>query len=351
MKILHTADIHLKSFGDERWTALETIIEIAKRERIDILTVSGDLFDAETDTENLRPKIQDVFSNNGFKIVLIPGNHDCTVCQGMYFGSDATILTDLAKPFEQENVRIWGFPFEEITTEEIIEKLAFLKNKLDKEHINILLHHGELLDAFFSRRDFGEEGEQRYLPLKLSYFKDMKLDYVLSGHFHSNFRVWKFDGGGFFVYPGSPISITKKETGQRKLNLFEVGKDPTPYLLETPYFEEVAITLDPFKEDHPLEIVKEELSKVKPTAHVILTINGYINGNKIGMTEDSFAKAVQEETKNKCETHFEFKDVESILENDLFKSYLEKLDKRGFTDERKVQLRNLAIKAMMESKA
>ena len=198
---------------------------------------------------------------------------------------------------KKDNVRIWGIPFEEITTEEIIEKLAFLKNKLNKEHINILLHHGELLDAFFSRRDFGEEGEQRYLPLKLSYFKDMKLDYVLSGHFHSNFRVWTFDGGGFFVYPGSPISITKKETGQRKLNLFEVGKDPTPYLLETPYFEEVTITLDPFKENNPLEIVKEELSKVKPTAHVILMINGYINGTKIGMTEDSFAKAVKKKQK------------------------------------------------------
>jgi len=80
-------------------------------------------------------------------------------------------------------------------------------------------------------------------------------------------------------------------------------------------------------------------------------INGYINGTKIGMTEDSFAKAVQEETKNKCETHFEFKDVKAILENDLFKSYLEKLETRGFTDERKVQLRDLAIKAMMESNA
>jgi exonuclease SbcD len=351
LKILHTADIHLKSLCDERWAALEKIIEVGKREHIDVLAISGDLFDAENDTENLRPKIREVFSNNGFKIVLIAGNHDCTVCQGMYFGSDATILTDSAQPFELDNARIWGLPFEETTTERIIEKIAFLKSRLDKEYTNILLHHGELLDAFFSRKDFGEEGEQRYMPLKLSYFKDMDLDYVLSGHFHSHFNVWTFDDRRFFVYPGSPISITRKETGQRKLNLFEVGKNPTPYPLDTPHFEDLAITLDPFEEKHPIQLVKEELTKVNPPASVILTINGYINGKKIGMTEASFVKAVEEATKGKCELHFEFKDVESILENDLFKSYLEKLNQKDFPDEKKNQLRDLAIRAMMEAKA
>lgn len=350
MKVLHTADIHLRTYADDRWATLERILKVGKEERIDVLAISGDLFDAETDAENLRPKIQEIFSNNGFKIVLIPGNHDCTVCKGMYFGSDAKILTNLAEPFEQDNVRIWGLPFEEINTEQILEKLVLLRNKLDKEHTNILLHHGELLDAFFSRRDFGEEGEQLYMPLKLSYFKDMGIDYVLSGHFHSNFRVWTLDGGGYFVYPGSPISITRKETGQRKLNLFEVGKNPTQYFLDSPYFEDVTLTLDPFEETHPIEIVKEELSKAKPAASVILTIKGYINGKKIGMTEELFAKAVEEATKGKCELHLEFKNVQSILEDDLFKSFSQKLDKQGFPDEKRNQLRDIAIKAMMEAK-
>lgn len=351
MKILHTADLHLKTYRDPRWLALEAILAIGKKEKIEVLAISGDLFDAESDTENLRPRIRDVFSNNGFKIVLIPGNHDCTVCQGMYFGSDAKVLTDLAEPFEQDNVRIWGLPFEEIATEQIIEKLAFLKGKLKKEHNNILLHHGELLDAFFSRRDFGEEGDQRYMPLKLSYFKGMNLDYVLSGHFHSNFSVWTLDGDGFFVYPGSPISITRKETGQRKVNLFDVGKNPTQYLLDTPYYEEATITLDPFEDKHPIEIVKERLAKVNPSASLTLTINGYINAKKIGMTEASFGKALEKTTKGKCDLHQEFRDVESILENDLFKRYLEKLDQKSFSPEKKSLLRELAIKAMMEEEA
>jgi exonuclease SbcD len=70
---------------------------------------------------------------------------------------------------------------------------------------NILLCHGELLDAFFSRTCFGAEGEGRYMPFKLSYFDDLNIDYVLAGHFHSRFDVWQLKNGGYFVYPGSPI--------------------------------------------------------------------------------------------------------------------------------------------------
>lgn len=110
MKILHTADVHLGTFGDERWSALQTILNIGKKERVDVLTISGDLFDEKLDVENLRPKIRELFSNNGFDIVIISGNHDCNVCTDMYFGSDVKVLSDVGKPFEKEDVRIWGLP-------------------------------------------------------------------------------------------------------------------------------------------------------------------------------------------------------------------------------------------------
>ena len=76
MKILHTADIHLRTYLDDRWAALEKILDVGKKQKIDVLAISGDLFDAQLDTEKLRPKIREVFSNNDFQIVLIPGNYD-----------------------------------------------------------------------------------------------------------------------------------------------------------------------------------------------------------------------------------------------------------------------------------
>lgn len=353
MKILHTADIHLREHGGDRWDTLQKLIEIGKKERIDVFVISGDLFDKGVDAEKLRPKIREIFSNNGFKIVLIPGNHDCNSYKsGMYFGEDTIILSDLNTPFEYKDVRIWGMPFELIEGEKILVKLHSLVNNLIADKKNILLYHGELLDAFFSRRDFGEEGEERYMPIKLSYFKDLNIDYVLAGHFHSSFDVRTLENGGYFVYPGSPISISKRETGQRKVNIFEVGEPPKAYSLNTPYFEEVVIEFDPYKDKKPLETVKASFKDLHPEARVILIIKGYVNGKEIGMSESEIVKRIKEIIGGKCiEEYYEFRDIQTILEDDLFKKLLDKLEQSDYEDEKKMQMQEIAIKAMMEARS
>ncbi len=353
MKILHTADIHLREYEDNRWKALQKLIEIGKKKKIEIFIVSGDLFDKDVNAEALRPKIREVFSNNGFKIMLIPGNHDSdSYTSGKYFGGDVVVLTDLNKPFEYKDVVIWGLPFEPIEGEKILDKLRSLSNNLSRNKKNILLYHGELLDAFFSRKDFGDEGEERYMPVKLSYFKDLDLDYVLAGHFHSKFEVWNLKNGGYFVYPGSPISITKRETGQRKVNIFEVGEPPGEYSLDTPYFEEVVVEFNPFSSKNPIEVIKEELKRVPPEANIILTIKGYINCEEIKVSETKVIKQIEEIIKDRCNKEDfkpEFKDIHTILEDDLFKIFVKKLEKKGYDKARKKQLLDVAIKAMMEA--
>jgi len=354
MKILHTADIHLREYGDERWKTLQQLIEIGKKEKVELFVISGDLFDKGINAEILKPKIREIFSNNGFKIILIPGNHDSEAYKsGMYFGEDTIILTDLNEPFEYKDLIIWGLPFEDIEGEKILTKLHSLKNNMATNKRNIILYHGELLDAFFSRKDFGEEGKRRYMPVKLSYFKDLNVDYVLAGHLHSKFDMWILENGGYFVYPGSPVSITKREIGQRKVNIFEVGKPPAEYPLDTPHFEEVVIELDPFIEKHPVEIIEEHLKEVHPEASIILTVKGYINSEKIKISESELVKQIKEIIKEKSivEKHFEFKDIYAILEDALFKSFIKKLEQTDYDEEKKKQLRELVIKAMMEVKS
>lgn len=352
MKILHTADIHLREYGDERWKTLQKLIEIGKEEKIGVFAISGDLFDKDINAEKLRPKIRDIFSNTGFKIVLISGNHDSdSYTSGLYFGEDIVILTDLNTPFEHEDVRIWGMPFEPIDGAEILNRLHLLGAKLTSDKKNILLYHGELLDAFFSRKDFGDEGEERYMPVKLSYFKDLKIDYVLAGHFHSSFDAWKLENGGYFVYPGSPISITRRETGQRKVNIFEVGTSPNGYPLDTPHFEEVVIEFDPFKDKDPIETVERRLENLHLKAKIILTIEGFVNSEVIGMNEDELTKQIKKIVAVKCiEDHYHFRDIRVILEDDLFKSFMEKLERTDYDEEKKKCMYNIAIKAMMEAR-
>jgi DNA repair exonuclease SbcCD nuclease subunit len=275
MKILHTADLHIREYEDDRWKTLQKLIETGKKEKVEIFVISGDLFDKDVDAENLRPKIRNIFSKNGFKIVLLPGNHDCnSYKRGMYFGEDTTILSDLGTPFEWKDIRIWGMPFETIEGKNILIKLHSLANKLTPDKKNILLYHGELLDAFFSRRDFGEEGEERYMPAKLSYFKDLNIDYVLAGHFH-----------------------------------------------------------------------------FQPEARIILIIKGYINGKEMEISESEMVSQIKEIIHEKCiEEQYEFKDIQTILEDDLFKKFKGKLSESEYDEEKKKSIQEIAIKSMMEAK-
>jgi len=356
MKILHTADIHLREYDDDRWKTLQKLIEIGKQEKVEIFVISGDLFDKDIDAENLRPKIREVFSNTGFKIILLPGNHDSeSYKSGMYFGEDVFILTNLNEPFEYKDLRIWGLPFEPIEGDRILSKLRLLASNLATDKRNVLLYHGELLDTFFARKDFGDEDEggKRYMPVRLSYFKDLNIQYVLAGHFHSKFDIRKLGNERYFVYPGSPISITEAEIGQRGVNIFEVGGPPKEYLLDTPHFEEVSIEFDPFGEKNPVEIVKERLEKVHPQAIIILIIKGYIDGERIGISESELVKQMEEITKEKAvkSLRLEFSDIHTILQDDLFKNFVSKLERRNYGEEKNKQLRDLAIRAMIEARA
>lgn len=355
MKILHTADIHLREYGDDRWNALQTLISIGKQDKIDVFVISGDLFDKEFDAENLRPRIRETFSNNGFKVVIIPGNHDVEAYrQGLFFGEDVVLLDTINEPYEYNGIRIFGIPFESnMDSEKVLRRLWSIRNDLTDDKTNILLYHGELLDEFYTSRDYGGEGERRYMPVRLSFFHDMNVKYVLAGHFHSRFRYWRLDNGGYFVYPGSPVSITKREIGQRMVNVFEVGEKPVEIPVDTFHFQEINVMLDPFDDRNPIEILKNELNRVHKSASVILEVGGYINSEKINMTEAEVVAEINRVLQGKpiAERNLMFRDVREILENDLFRRFLEKLEQTDFDDLKRKQLKYLAIKAMMESRS
>ncbi|MCB0277342.1 MAG: metallophosphoesterase, partial [Calditrichaeota bacterium] len=46
MKILHTADVHIREKDDERWQALAHLLELGKAHQINVLVIAGDLFDS-----------------------------------------------------------------------------------------------------------------------------------------------------------------------------------------------------------------------------------------------------------------------------------------------------------------
>ena len=135
------------------------------------------------------------------------------------------------------------------------------------------------------------------------------------------------------------------------MNIFEVGKPPQEYNLNTSHFEEVIVEFDPFIEERPLEIVRKHIAELHPKAKVILTIKGFISKDKAKITEEELVKQIKEIAKEKSiEEHFEFKDIQIILEDDLFKTFMGKNKLSDFDEEKKKKLCDLAIKAMIKAK-
>ncbi len=350
LKILHTSDLHLCEDREERWEALVELVRIGTKENIDVMAISGDLFNEDVDADLLRPRLREVLGGGDFETLILPGNHDRNSYRdGLFFGKRVRVIYNLDEPVEIGDVRFWGMPFEPLHTEEIAMRLRNWRNKLDDEKTHILMYHGELLDSFFSRQDLGDEGYERYMPLKLSYFKDIKVNYVLAGHFHSNFGVWEMENGGYFVYPGSPVPVTRREKGCRKFNMFTAGEPPREMTLDTFHYEEVIIDLDPFDTRRPLSVISQYLDNLHPAAKVILCVRGFINGEAQGMNEQEFVKEIKRMAESRCigEMVFEFRDVSTILESDLFLMFMERLEKSEFPPEKKIQVRDMTIKAMM----
>jgi DNA repair exonuclease SbcCD nuclease subunit len=352
MKILHTADIHLRTAGDERWRALRTIINVADTEGAGLVVISGDMFDRGVDAHTLKVPIRELLQECRAKIVILPGNHDAlALAAGDYYGANVHVLADADGHVDTEDVRVFGLPFEKIGGEKVIERLLSIRGRRRTDATNILLYHGELLDVLFVRGVFGEEEETGYMPVPLSAFDESGIDYVLAGHFHSNFDARQYRGG-YFVYPGSPVSITRKETGVRRVNLFETGDPPRPFAIESRYYEDVVVTLSPFAGagKDPLGTIEQRIAACAPNAHVLLTVTGMVDLTTLEMTEEQFAEAVAALSDVRVEMVAErWLDVSTVRDSELFVRFMEKLERASLPEAQKEAIRDMTLESMMEA--
>ncbi len=356
VKILHTSDLHLKSDSEERWKALEVIVDKAKENAVDILVICGDLFDTKEDASKSYEKLRAIFSGTSFKTLILPGNHDATFYEeGFYLGENVIIISENKNTFDFDNVRIAGIPFKKEYAD--AEGTFEVLNRANKLSIfgktNILLFHGELTDPRYKPDDFGEKG--RYMPVEKKFLDTINFDYILAGHFHTNFNVVKTQKG-FFIYPGSPVSITKKETGKRKINILEIGNEPKALEINTMYYEEIIVQIDPFSEITPIEQVEKQIEDLKLSNNCtyecrpIFKLIGYFNGYKYSLTENALYEKIQtimKEFNKNAIIEFELKDIGRIIESDVFKKVKDKILKRNLDDDAKDRLIKLFLEAMM----
>lgn len=324
VKVLHSSDLHIKEKGDERWSTLETIIRKCKEENVDYLVLSGDVFHNSTVAHKNRQGLRGLFEEASFTTYIIPGNHDADCYpEDIYIGSNVHLLRK--KPFtikEEEQVRFIGLPYQDVSDERITDILLDIESEIDDEKTNLLLFHGDLVDVY-SGADGGGEGNRTYMPMHLSYFNQSSISYVLAGHYHTDFIIRKYgakDKNGYFVYPGSPVSTTKKETDKRCVNIFEVGGDPKSVPVDTAYYKRVSLKFTGI-EENPLSKIKEKIQH-KPKRTQYFELNGFIS-----VPEKQFQKDLNT---LKEEHSVEFKNrvrqLSHLTETNLYKSFMEKLE-------------------------
>lgn len=357
MSILHTSDLHLSSVGDERWKALEAVVDRAVELGVSVLTVGGDLFDRDVDAEQLRPDLRSLFSGNPFRVVIVSGNHDDrAVRAGLHFGNNVDLVTDPEEPvvLADANLRFWGIPYEDLGPEEVYGRVRSIAESLtdENEWLDCLLYHGQLVHGDYRNDGFGDEGSGQYMPLRLEYLEDSGLDYVLAGHYHTRARSHSYTGGTF-LYPGSPVPVTRSETGPRHCYHVKNGDGYEALDLDRPYYENLEVTLRPDDTDSPLDRIRARLDALEERVRPILTVEGYFDGRRFERSESELDREVRDELSARDgETDYEFRarDVGGVLDSDLYADFEKRLsEERVGDDPDDESVREMVLEAMMRA--
>lgn len=334
MKLILTADIHLRSDRPERLDALKQVVDHCQEEEVCYLLIAGDMFDANVEVDDIKADIRKLFSDSGFQTLVIPGNHDRTAFrEEEHFGKDIEILKQ--QPFTSrtlDGVNLVAVPYFEGDFEDILDNLV---DAHEDERTNILLMHCTLAGAAGSA--FGTES--RYLPVNPEQLLQTEFDYVFAGHIHSSSSKQTVGGSIEFLYPGSPVSITKSETGQRGIWMLNTGEDElTNPTLDTFHYRSITLDINPGEADQELDTLRSRLEGENlANAHLLVTATGYLNQDTQAFIEE-LEKIVEDADPAKYDIdHTHINNVQTIVQTDLYQTFITKLEERDDIDQTAVE--------------
>lgn len=371
MRIFHTSDVHIESSHPERFDALLTTVDKAKEAKADYLVIAGDLFDDFESAMENAVKLRGVFSGLPFKVIIAPGNHDFLIFDSSRdFGEDSIVLYEDSNVYEDREmgVRFSTVPYStKLPPSAFMEKLSRLAGRLSPNLFNIFIFHGDLEEIVqkvgFRRAIAGEEKEGAFsLSLNaLKRFPNIKL--VLAGHYHNAgepMPISEIRGNQFFVYSGSPVSVTKNDSGPRNIMNVEISEDfarvsLSRILLDSFYYEKLSIYLKGTESD-PLEEIKKRVDDALlrgPSSQILLNISGYVN-SAISLPEaqlkDKLMELSQQVWKERVVLYqewYQVQDVSSLLERSYSRNIIERIDSSSeLSDQEKIKVKDWFIGAL-----
>lgn len=231
IKVLHCADIHLDapfvcndlSKSELRKQEINAtfldMMNYVKMNGVDIVLISGDLFESENVTRDTLSLIQRAFADNPMcRFFISPGNHDPYTKDGVYgkvdFGKNVYVFDSQRVShfyFDDINTDVYGYAF----TSSELENNPFVSVKPSSpSRINLLCAHGEITTS-----------KKGTCPILLEDIKNSEFDYVALGHIHIGHDVVQKTGDTYYAYAGCLEGRDFGECGIKGAFLCEFEKD------------------------------------------------------------------------------------------------------------------------------
>lgn len=341
-RICHTADVHLARDGPERREALEAVLDAAVEADADLVTIGGDCFDSEADAEALRGDLRSTFADLPFQVLAIPGNHDeAAYRDDVFFGQ--AFEAAVGEPFEhvyppETDLRVTCLPYTPRADEELLVSLAD-RDPFDGDEI-LLLHCS--LEAPFDG-DAGDETDQRYFPVTESALAELDFDAVLAGHYHSAHEV-SLSGGGTFVYPGTPASVTRSETGPRTVAILDTDREAVErHRLGTFHYDHLDVEVAPGEEAAAVERVEDWVEERRDRrVEASITVTGHLSGDEADFAASLAAASGDVPVENRTTS------VDAILSHPLYRDFEARLAERDLDDDLAADVRDRTLRAFSE---
>lgn len=200
MKILHTADLHLRNEQDI--PALRAVLRTAQNEGAGLVLIAGDLFDASADGRSLEAALLPLWQEYKGDVLIVPGNHDIKYLKNRReLAENVTVAS--AEPFslcKVENTVFLCVPYQ---ANKSLKDIALPRHEADA-----LVTHGT----------FGSDAEGRYFPISPADIAG-KYRYAALGHYHTWFD--KYIEGCLAVNPGAPRQTRRSDRGARYVSLVD----------------------------------------------------------------------------------------------------------------------------------
>lgn len=291
MKILHTSDLHIGKYigtydlKEDTEYVLNQVVDTAIRERVEVVLISGDVFDRPNPSEEAIKMYVSFLKgllDKNIKVIAISGNHDSGIRLSAYkdiLGKGYFVEGEFNSPMRKVSlndefgpVNFYMLPFftpfivksnlkleKELENYDLAMDEIIKRENIDTSQRNIILAHQFVAGFKFggSEEDFsysnGDEKNVAGVGI-ISLDKFQNFDYVALGHIHKPQKISRET----IRYSGSLLKYKTSEID---------GPDKSVVIIDLKEKGNIEVKLDPIKPLHPfvkLEGLLSELTNTNP---------------------------------------------------------------------------------------